>query len=375
MSIIVFLAPSTNSIWMRKILIVLFTSIAFFSQAQNFSTINFICRGSLGDYYAIYLNGHPLGTFKGSETLIYKIYSEGTLPVTVIWNDKKKSEETITIKNGEMYYYESFWASERKVNHLKGRGLMKENKTVFNAEEDKANPVTKGLPVIFDAPKTEKTSSKSNDKVSKASKNDARQGTGFSIGKKGYVLTSYHLVSEAKAVQVKGIGGDFSMLYGADVVQYDSDLDLALLKIKNPNISFDSIPYILSSETNAPETKSFILGYPLKADTGEIIKMTEGTVTSKNGYKGTLSQYSFSKPVEAGNSGSPLFNEKGDVIGIINTKWGSSEEASYAVKSQYIQTFMSLAGIVPPVASSSADLNQQDRITRLKNYVFIVKVE
>jgi S1-C subfamily serine protease len=341
---------------MRKIITGLLIFIAFHSYADDFSFINFIGRGSIGNSYAIYLNQHLIGTIKGTELLQYKIYTEARIPVIVIWNDLKKTTSSIDIKHGDTYYFECNGTDDRSIGAMKGKALIKENKTVINAEEDQANPLSK-IPVADNA--------------------FSKQGTGFLINRKGYVITDYHVVSNAKTVQIKGIGGDFTTLYGADLVAYDVDLDIALLKIKNPNISFDSIPYILSSETNAEGTKSLVMGYPLTKETGEKIKVTECTISSQNGYKGSISQYTFSAPMQAGNSGSPLFNDKGEVIGLVNTKFGVAEVSGYAVKSQYIQTFLKLAGIQPQGMPSSTmtNITLTDRAAKLKNYIFIVKTE
>lgn len=132
----------------------------------------------------------------------------------------------------------------------------------------------------------------------------------FLISKQGYFLTNYHVISGSKTTQIKGIGNDFSTLYGVDIIAYDVDLDLALLKLKNQNINFDSVPYQLSLETSPQGIKTFVLGYPLTNSMGEEIKVTEGIISAKSGYKGSISQYQFSAAIQPGNSGSPLFNER-----------------------------------------------------------------
>ena len=157
----------------------------------------------------------------------------------------------------------------------------------------------------------------------------------------------------------------------------DADLDLALLKIKNANITFDSIPYRLSSETIQQGAKSLVVGYPLTPENGETIKATEGVISAKSGYKGSTSQYTFSGGVELGNSGSPLFNDKGDVTGLINAKLENDKWTGYAVKSPYIQAFLtSVENFSADMSTSTAaNISLADKIAKLKNYIFIVNVK
>ena len=206
---------------------------------------------------------------------------------------------------------------------------------------------------------------------------EAKQGTCFLINKQGYLVTNYHVINDVKTIKVKGIGGDFSTLYGVDVVAIDIDLDLALLKTKTQNINFGDIPYFISQEPTSQGTKSFVLGYPLTTSMGEEIKITEGIISAKSGYKGTVSQYQFSAAVQPGNSGSPLFNDNGDIIGIINAKLQGAEGAGYAIKSQYLMTFLkSIENLqFENNKSTISSLSLSEKATRLKNFIFIVTSE
>jgi S1-C subfamily serine protease len=190
-------------------------------------------------------------------------------------------------------------------------------------------------------------------------------------------LTNYHVISGAKTVQVKGIGNDFSTLYGVEVIAFDVDLDLALLKLKNQNLSFEVVPYGLSFETSPQGTKAFVLGYPLTGAMGEEIKVTEGLISARSGYKGSISQYQFSAAIQPGNSGSPLFNDNGDVVGVINAKLQGAEGAGYAIKSQYVSTFLKLIDNIQIENNKTltSNLTLPEKISLLKNNIFIVKSE
>ena len=340
---------------MKKIITILLTLTSFCSYAQDFSTILFIGRGLPIYSYAISINQRPIGTVNGLQALEYKIYTEGAITVEVVWNGKKHAEAMV-IKHGKTYYFECYGIDDREVGKGKANAILKENQSIIKSEEQKDNLLSKMPP---------------------AENGSLKQGTCFVISRKGFLITSYHIVKSAKTVRVKGIGGDFSTLYGADVVAYDVDLDMALLKIKNPAISFDSIPYRLSLETMEKGTKSFVLGYPFSPDMEDTLRLTEGVISSKSGVSGSISEFEFSQALQPGYSGCPLFNDKGDVIGLINTSLNEAKGTSYAIKSPYIQAFLMSIDNTPLDISltTTTNLTLQDKIASLKNCVFVVKTE
>ena len=327
---------------------------------QNYSIINFVTNNCLKQFtFNIYLNEQLVGTIGQNENLEYKIFSEGRISIILI-SGSGRLTQLIDIKRGNAYYFEikvDGWNVKYEViEQAKGEELFCKNVNTIKAEEDKTHPIAK-------MPSTESEGPK--------------QGTCFLISKQGYMITNYHVISGAKTIQVKGIGNDFSTLYGVDVIGYDIDLDLALLKLKNHNITFDSVPYKISFETNPQGTKSFVLGYPMTTSMGEEIKVTEGIISAKSGYKGSLSQYQFSAAIQPGNSGSPLFNDKGEVVGVINSKLRDAEGAGYAIKSQYLLTFLKLIDNIQIENNKGIlyDMPLTEKISKFRNYIFIVKAE
>ena len=204
-----------------------------------------------------------------------------------------------------------------------------------------------------------------------------KQGSCFVLNKQGYLLTNNHVIDGAKTIQIKGIGNDFTTIYAADVVARDIELDLAVLKLKNQNINFENIPYNISDDISNQGTKALALGYPMTSAMGEEIKVTDGIINSKSGYKGTLTQYQFSAAVQPGNSGSPLFNEKGEVIGVINAKLKDAEGVGYALKSSYLLTFLKNIDNfqLDKTATNLSELSLSDKVAKLKGFIFIVKAE
>ena len=215
-------------------------------------------------------------------------------------------------------------------------------------------------------------------------------GTGFAL-KEEYVVTNYHVVDGATHVYIKGVGGDFSQEYAATVIEVDKENDLAIVKIDDSKFTgFGNIPYSIQTAAAEIGEDIFVLGYPMTEVMGEEIKLTTGVVNSCSGYKGDDSSYQISAPIQPGNSGGPLFNKKGEVIGVVNAKLFGAENAGYAIKSQYLSKYLDTPSesdfsFISWVKSIKNDIrhfftkrspsNQSlvEQVKMIKNHVFIVK--
>lgn len=200
-------------------------------------------------------------------------------------------------------------------------------------------------------------------------------GSGFALND-GYVCTNYHVVDGAKTIKIRGVNGNFSTSYPARVVASDKYNDLAVLKIDSPYFSgFGAIPYTVKSSMDEVGEEIFVLGYPLTATMGDEIKLTTGVISSKTGFQGDVSLYQISAPIQPGNSGGPLFDSGGDIVGIVNSKHGGAENVGYAVKSSYLQNLLasSLSGDILPAKNSISSLPLTGKVSRLRNFVFYIE--
>jgi S1-C subfamily serine protease len=137
-------------------------------------------------------------------------------------------------------------------------------------------------------------------------------GTAFFATWEGVLVTNHHVVGRAGHVQVKLDDGD---LVDARVLALDEKNDLALLKV-------DAIRTPLHvRETNdlARGQKVFTLGYPLVSLQGQEQKATFGRVNALSGYQDDERFAQIDVPIQPGNSGGPLINERGEVVGIITS--------------------------------------------------------
>ncbi len=201
-------------------------------------------------------------------------------------------------------------------------------------------------------------------------------GTGFAINSSGYILTNNHVVENAQAITIRGVNGEFNKPYNAEIVLRDKNNDLAILKIKDKGIqSFGNPPYSFKTVLSDVGETVYALGYPLRATMGDEIKLTNGIISSESGFQGDITNYQISVPVQPGNSGGPLLNSEGNVIGVISAKHIGAENASYAVKISYLLNMIQLSGGNIKLSEknniSSEDLPAQ--VKKVKEYVYIIE--
>jgi S1-C subfamily serine protease len=200
-------------------------------------------------------------------------------------------------------------------------------------------------------------------------------GTGFAIGS-GYIVTNNHVASEAKTIRVKGVKGDVDTGYLAEVVAADKVNDIAILRISDSRFTgFGTIPYAVQQRMADVGEDVFVLGYPLTQALGNEIKLTNGIISSRTGYQGNVSTYQMSAPVQPGNSGGPLFDNKGNIIGIVVAGVPGAENVGYAIKTSYLNILIESAGlnIKLPANNSISTLSLAEKVKRVKNFVFYIE--
>lgn len=173
--------------------------------------------------------------------------------------------------------------------------------------------------------------------------NSASSGTGFFLSKDGYIITNYHVVENAKSIKISGINDDYQKSFTARVEITDKQNDLAILKITDPSFKpLANVPYTFKYTTSNVGEDCFVLGYPLISTMGMDIKLTNGIISSKTGYEGNIAEYQMSAPVQPGNSGGPLFDKSGNIIGVVCAKHSGAENVGYAIKASYIKNLVEL---------------------------------
>jgi len=157
-------------------------------------------------------------------------------------------------------------------------------------------------------------------------KTDVSQGSGFLITDDGYVITNAHVLVGARLANIYTYD---NKVYPADFIGYDSEMDLALLKIEG---DFDELEFGDSDEVRIGE-KVLALGNPF----GLSFTATEGIISAMDRKGNNELPYYFQTDVSLnpGNSGGPLINTDGEVIGINNFKVAGAEGLGFALESNY----------------------------------------
>lgn len=200
-------------------------------------------------------------------------------------------------------------------------------------------------------------------------------GSGFAIAD-GYIATNYHVTSGANTILVRGINGDMSERFKGYVVASDKEHDISIIKIVDKDFeSLGKIPYIIGKTMVDVGDNIFVLGYPMTDTMGEEIKLTDGIISAGSGYKGDVSMYQISAAVQPGNSGGPVFNTDGNVVGIVCGKHSSAENANYAIKTSYLYRLLNSAnvGITPTGENKTKDKELSKKVEQLKNYVYMIE--
>ena len=169
-------------------------------------------------------------------------------------------------------------------------------------------------------------------------------GSGFFITADGYFLTNYHVVQGAKNIRLRTVFGNVS----AKVVRVDPEVDLALLKANKRG--FVPLPFAAEDSATLGED-IFTIGFPMPDLQGFSPKMTKGVISSLNGIQDDDVEYQIDASIQPGNSGGPLVNNQGELVGVVaaslreglvaEKKGVLPQNVNYAIKKKHILDFLS----------------------------------
>lgn len=201
------------------------------------------------------------------------------------------------------------------------------------------------------------------------------QGTGWAINN-GYVVTNHHVVDGARLLTLTCYVGDSICHYNGEVAVVDADHDLAIIRIADNSFhGFGRLPYALTTEQAEVGESVFVLGYPMTQILGDEIKLSTGVISSRTGYQGDVSSYQISAPIQPGNSGGPLFDESGNVIGCVNAKVSDAENVGYAIKGIHIKNLISSLPLPSSTIPSYTDLvgkSLPQKVKAAKQFIFTI---
>jgi len=206
-------------------------------------------------------------------------------------------------------------------------------------------------------------------------------GSGILIDKNGFIATNEHVIAGAKKIEVEFTRDNKKYTFAAEVVKADADQDLAILKINDPRYEKfkpAALPYGISNKLLDIGSSVFALGYPEIMKLGTNIKFTDGKISAQTGTLDNPFWYQITVPIQHGNSGGPLFDNDGNLVGLTNAGFfGNMQNVAYAIKSELLLKL--LAGSFPgkyiPPANTLKDKPLTEKIKVLKPYVSLIKAK
>lgn len=196
------------------------------------------------------------------------------------------------------------------------------------------------------------------------------RATGFLVDGSGYIITNAHVVQNAKNLIVENKKGEqfYSKPVYANTVN-----DLAILKITDSLFKkVGDLPYTFTKHSAELAEPIFTLGYPR-----EEVVYGEGYMSAKSGYYGDTTSYQISISVNPGNSGGPVIDKDGEIIGIISSKETNADGVVFAIKSQNIYDALKEIkkdnDIKLSTRNSLKGLSRVKQIKKLEDYIYKVK--
>ena len=182
----------------------------------------------------------------------------------------------------------------------------------------------------------------------------AASGTGFFVSRSGHIITNYHVIEGCDAVKVSFAGDQIK----AKILAIDKMNDLAILKSKITPLQV----YSVATEDASLLENIIIAGYPLGKEVSSSIKTSKGSITSLSGYGDNFSEFQTDAALNQGNSGGPIMNQKGNVIGVAVAAFGKKEGVesfNFGIKASTLKIFANSNGLkfLPP---NDEDLSNRD---------------
>jgi S1-C subfamily serine protease len=191
-------------------------------------------------------------------------------------------------------------------------------------------------------------------------------GTGFSVSNDGLILTNYHVVDHCKQVMVRGGGS-------ASVQAYDDMNDLALLRIetKITKVTFRTTPVGLGETV-------FALGFPYPGILGQGLNVTDGLVSALSGIQNDTRYLQITAPVQPGNSGGPLVDTNGLVVGVVSMRINEIEvlrrsgslpqNVNFAIRAELANSFLRANAVDPAIEEPTHSLSASEIAKRAQAY-------
>ena len=193
-------------------------------------------------------------------------------------------------------------------------------------------------------------------------------GTGFFVAERGVLVTNHHVIEGCSAIEVVGYGP-------VRTITSDADVDLAVLQLRTPKAH--SVAEIRAESAQLGESV-VALGYPLADILNSSLNMGTGIVSSETGFFGDQSQFTTNVGIQPGNSGGPILDEYGRVLGVAVSKINdeallaaigtTAPNVGFAIKGEAVADYLSLFRLPEPSAKPQNSLSARELAELGKNF-------
>ncbi len=206
-------------------------------------------------------------------------------------------------------------------------------------------------------------------------------GTGFMIDPRGYIITNAHVIGNSTVVIVQNSKGQE---FSTKIVFVNPAADLAFLKIVDSDFKAPAVlPYSINKGNIELGEAIFTLGYPR-----DEIVYGEGYLSAKTGYRGDSLTCQIAVAANPGNSGGPVLDKNGEVIGVLSNRQEHVQGAVFAIRSKNIymaldkmksdtslvfKTDSGIATIHLPQTSLVKNMDRVQQIKKIQEFIYLVK--
>ncbi len=260
------------------------------------------------------------------------------------WMDgKRNGQGTYTYHNGDKY------VGEYKDDKRNGQG------TYTSANGNVKEGIWKDSEFQYAKKISPKPQTNSNEVLQAAS------GTGFIVSKDGHIVTNHHVLEGCAEVKIHKDG----KVYKGNVIANDVMNDLALIKSNyKPNVIFP-----LSDKNPSLLQDIYVAGFPFGNAISSSVKVTKGVVSSESGFGNNYSNIQIDAALQQGNSGGPILDDKGNVVGVAVAKldvqyaiknFGSiPENINFGIKSSVVENLIQAHNVNNP-SPYTREMNKAD---------------
>ncbi len=200
-------------------------------------------------------------------------------------------------------------------------------------------------------------------------------GSGFYVSKFRHIVTNQHVVNQCKKITV---GDSMTTQIPADLIASDKRNDLAILKTVSMEMaSSDTKSFIrklkmeigpivsgglMRSDDVVGGEEIFVAGFPLANQISDSLKLSDGIVSSTKGYENDVSKFEITSVVRKGNSGGPIYDSKGNIVGVVveQVNVSRSDNVNFAIKGSTVKQFLSAHNVPTKWSNRKDNIDTKD---------------